>query len=74
MNFSNPIFAMKSHIDDMGHFLTRITDEYKIKLNYRLYGNLDGQYPVTTKVLGNFTAVNLKKENIEFTELEEASL
>lgn len=63
VNFSNPIFAMKSHIDDMGHFLNRITGEFKIKLNYRLYGNLDGQYPVTTKVLGNFTAANLKKEN-----------
>lgn len=63
VNFSNPIFSSKYHTDDMGQFLQRITGEFKIKLNYRLYGNLDGQYPVTTKVLGNFTASNLKKEN-----------
>ena len=63
VNFSNPIFAQKEHSDDMGGFLQRITGEFKIKLNYRLYGNKDGQYPVTTKVLGNYTATNLKKEN-----------
>ncbi len=63
VNFSNPIFAQKEHIDDMGYFLNRMTGEFKLKITTRLYGNLDGQYPVTTRVLGNFTAANLKKEN-----------
>lgn len=63
VNFSNPIFPSKQHTDDMGQFLQRMTGTYKMNLTYRLYGNLDGQYPVTTKVLGNFTAANLQKEN-----------
>jgi uncharacterized protein YjdB len=49
----------------MGEFLDRAKSEFKIlgKNDYRLYGNQLGQYPVTTKVLGGFTAENLTKEN-----------
>lgn len=63
VNFSNPIFAQKDHIDDMGQFLIRMKKEQKLKIDYRLYGNLNGNYPVSTKVLGNFTAANMSKEN-----------
>lgn len=64
VNFSNPIFKQTTHIDDMGIFLNRMYHEFNlINSNYRLYGNQDGQYPVTTKVLGNFTKENLSIEN-----------
>ena len=64
VNFSNPIFASSSHIDDMGYFLNRLDSEFGIDLGeYRLYGNQLGQYPVTTDVLGGFTADNLTAEN-----------
>ena len=63
VNFSNPIFAQSKHIDDMGRFLNRMHSEFHLlDVPYRLYGNLDGQYPVTTKVLGNFTLENLAAE------------
>ena len=63
VNFSNPIFAQSKHIDDMGRFLNRMHNEFHLlDVPYRLYGNLDGQYPVTTKVLGNFTLENLAAE------------
>lgn len=64
VNFSNPIFASSKHIDDMGQFLNRMSKEFKLlKVPYRLYGNKKGDYPVTTKVLGDFTASNLTLEN-----------
>lgn len=63
-NFSNPIFSDLNHIDDMGYFLNRLGKEFGIDLgDYRLYGNQQGQYPVTTEVLGGFTAENLTVEN-----------
>ena len=63
VNFSNPIFAQSRHSDDMGRFLNRMHSEFDLlDVPYRLYGNLDGQYPVTTKVLGNFTLENLAAE------------
>lgn len=64
VNFSNPIFANSNHTDDMGYFLNRLGSEFGIDLgDYRLYGNLLGQYPVTTDVLDGFTAENLTAEN-----------
>lgn len=64
VNFSNPIFANSNHTDDMGYFLNRLNSEFGIDLGeYRLYGNLLGQYPVTTNVLDGFTAENLAAEN-----------
>ena len=64
INFSNPIFATLYHTDDMGHFLNRLGKEFGIDLGeYRLYGNQLGHYPVTTDVLGGFTAENLTAEN-----------
>ena len=64
VNFSNPIFAQKDHIDDFGTFLLRADKEFKIMdVPYRLYGNLKGQYPVRNKVLGGFEAENMAKEN-----------
>ena len=64
VNFSNPIFAQKDHIDDFGTFLKRADREFEIiDVPYRLYGNLKGQYPVTNKVLGGFEAQNMTKEN-----------
>lgn len=64
VNFSNPIFASNHHIDDMGAFLNRIKEEFgMLNIPYRLYGNLLGEYPVTTNVLGEFTAENLAAEN-----------
>lgn len=64
VNFSNPIFAQKTHTDEMGRFLTRADKEFHLlDVPYRLYGNLDGQYPVNSNVLGGFTKENLAKEN-----------
>lgn len=64
VNFSNPIFAQKDHIDDFGTFLKRADKEFGIiDVPYRLYGNKKGQYPVTNKVLGGFEAQNMTKEN-----------
>lgn len=64
VNFSNPIFPSTNHIDDMGHFLNRMADEFHLlDTPYRLYGNQAGQYPVTTAVLGDFTKENLSMEN-----------
>lgn len=64
VNFSNPIFATSNHTDDMGYFLNRMHSEFGIDLGeYHLYGNQLGQYPVTTDVLGSFTAENLTAEN-----------
>lgn len=64
VNFSNPIFRSTNHFDDMGAFLNRMHSEFDLlDIPYRLYGNLLGQYPVTTELLGGFTAENLAKEN-----------
>jgi len=64
VNFSNPIFASNRHIDDMGVFLGRMDSEFGLlDVPCRLYGNLEGQYPVSTTVLGGFTAENLTAEN-----------
>lgn len=64
VNFSNPIFAQVNHSDDMGRFLNRAKNEFKIlDVPYRLYAIQDGDYPVKDAVLGNFTAENMKVEN-----------
>lgn len=64
VNFSNPIFPSTNHIDDMGCFLNRMANEFRLlDVPYRLYGNQVGQYPVTTAVLGDFTKENLSEEN-----------
>lgn len=64
VNFSNPIFADSFHQDDMGIFLNRAHNEFGIlDTNYRLYGNLKGDYPVETDVLGGFTEEEIGKEN-----------
>ena len=48
----------------MGTFLKRMDTEFGLlETPYRLYGNLEGDYPVTTAVQGGFTAENLAKEN-----------
>lgn len=68
VNFSNPIFAQKNHSDDFGYFLReRIDKEFNIldSNEYKLYGNKQGFYPVTTEVLGDFTKENIAKENKE---------
>ena len=66
VNFSNPISAHKNHSDDMGRFLERADTEFRLlDVPCRLYGNLEGQYPVTTQVLGGFTRDNLSKENVK---------
>ena len=63
VNFSNPIFNQQRHSDDMGTFLNRMKKDGLLNVDYRLYGNLDGDVPVTTDVLGGFTKANLSKEN-----------
>ena len=64
VNFSNPIFRQTRHTDEMGTFLKRMDQEFHLlDIPYRLYGNLDGQYPVNARVLGGFTRDNLSKEN-----------
>ena len=64
VNFSNPIFPSKNHIDDMGLFLERMDWEFGLlDIPYRLYGNLEGQYPVDRSVLGGFKAENMAAEN-----------
>lgn len=66
VNFSNPIFSQKEHSDDMGYFITeRLDKEFSILNNtqYRLYGNKQGFYPVTTNVMGDYTKANIKSEN-----------
>ncbi len=64
VNFSNPIFAQKTHSDDMSVFLKRMDREFGIlNAEYRLYANQEGDYPVAESVLGGFTHDNLSKEN-----------
>lgn len=64
VNFSNPIFPSKTHTDEMGRFLARADKEFHVlDAPYRLYGNLDGQYPVNSNVLGGYSRENLSKEN-----------
>jgi len=64
VNFSNPIFQQKNHTDDMGAFLNRMNREFGLlDVEYRLYGNLEGDVPVLTAVLGGFTKENLAAEN-----------
>lgn len=64
VSFSNPIFMQTEHIDDMGVFLNRMAEDFGVLgLSYRLYGNQEGEYPVTTATLGGFTAENLTMEN-----------
>jgi len=64
VNFSNPIFSSVNHTDDMGAFLNRMNEEFgMLDVPYSLYGNQKGDYPVTTEVLGGFTAKNLSSEN-----------
>ena len=66
VNFSNPIFASANHSDDFSFFMkNRLDKEFNIldADEYRLYGNLQGNYPVQTEVLGDFTKENIAKEN-----------
>ena len=66
VNFSSPIFASSNHSDDFGYFLKeRIDKEFKIlsSSDYKLYGNKQGCYPVTTSTAGDFTKTNISKEN-----------
>ena len=66
VNFSNPIFAQATHIDDMSYFLDRAKNEFKILSSdqYRLYANQKGDFPVNNSgLLGGFEEENLKKEN-----------
>ncbi len=68
VNFSNPIFASSYSSDNMGVFLNRAREEFGIlDVDYRLYGNLLGDYPVPNEVLGGFTAENLSAENAKGT-------
>lgn len=64
--FYNPLFAARRPRDDMGRFLKRMCDEAGIQdLQYRLYGSLKGDYPVIARVLGDFSAENMARENRE---------
>lgn len=66
VNFSNPIFAQKTHSDDMGYFMKeRLDKQFNIlsSSEYKLYGNKQGTYPVQTDVLGDYTKDNISKEN-----------
>ena len=64
--FYNPLFAARRPKDDMGRFLGRMRDEFAISgLQYRLYGSLKGDYPVIARVLGDFSAENMARENHE---------
>jgi hypothetical protein len=66
INFSNPIFPQQRHSDDMGYFIKeRLDKEFNIikSSDYKLYGNNEGLFPVTTNVLGGFNNINIKKEN-----------
>ena len=66
VNFSNPIFSETKHSDDMGYFLNRMHDDYKLlDGDYVLYGNLRGQYPVTTEVKGGMSKDTLEQVNSE---------
>ena len=66
VNFSNPIFASTEHTDDMGYFLNRMCNDYMLlDQDYVLYGNLRGQYPVTTEVKGDMNKTNLEQINID---------
>ncbi len=65
VSFSNPIFQSLRHVDDVGAFIERADKELGIlKLPYRLYGNLAGDYPVQSpQVLGDMNPMNMAKEN-----------
>jgi len=64
VNFSNPIFDTNNSPDNMGVFLNRAKKEFGIlDVDYRLYGNLEGDFPVSHEVLGGFTAENFSEEN-----------
>lgn len=64
VNLSSPIFETRIHLDDMGTFLNRMDNTFRLlDIPYRLYGNQDGDYPVETAVEGNYNRENLTKEN-----------
>lgn len=66
INFSNPIFSNTSHNDDMGYFISEQLDKNFGILDsktYKLYGNKQGKFPITTPVLGDFTKDNLSQVN-----------
>lgn len=64
VNFSNPIFPSHNSIDNFGVFMLRLDDEFGlINSDYRLYGNLKGDYPVEHPVLGDYETSNLQREN-----------
>jgi hypothetical protein len=66
VNFSNPIFANSKHSDDFGYFLKERMDKGFNILSgseYKLYGNKQGMYPMSTEVIGDFTKENIANEN-----------
>ena len=65
VDFSSPIFPSKLHVDDTGILLNRLSNEFKTvnSKSYRLYGNQQGLYPVTTNTAGDFSKESLIKEN-----------
>lgn len=65
ISFSSPIFASSFHSDDTGILLKRLRDEFKMIDNgsFRLYGNLQGLYPIGYAVTGDFSKESLIREN-----------
>ncbi|XMB67026.1 hypothetical protein RI065_00485 [Mycoplasmatota bacterium zrk1] len=65
VSFSNPIFASRKHSDDLGTFILRLDKHFGILSDddYKLYGNLKGNYPVSNPVLGGFEPENIEYEN-----------
>jgi len=65
VNFSNPIFDDKNHIDDMSYFLDRMASEFYYLNDYKKYGNKLGQCPVVTETEGGFTKEEMASVNKE---------
>ena len=64
VSFSSPGFANDTPFDDMGRFLERAGEEFRLlDVPCRLYGNQEGQYPVVTPVTGGFTLEEMAGEN-----------
>ncbi len=69
VNFNVPVFSQEEHVDNASLFLERLKNEYKIIDDFKTYGTLEGQYPIKEpKVLGDFNAENLSKENNSIVE------
>lgn len=66
VSFSSPVSQKTSPADDMGYFISkRLDKEFNLlgSNQYRLYGNIEGEYPVTVNVLGRFDNSLLSAEN-----------